>query len=277
MLNPWNRDYIWKGWSCHGGHGLSCGVSWWQIALLIGGTKPAAATHTGNSTVYCCLGAATAVDRVEDETTSRSALESPTRAEKIYPQSGVQMCQARNGKKWERERNGKGTHSFLSRSSIFGHPFFSCFWPKSWKTGEKRGRTAKKRQERCGMAKNGRSTPFQIVEFGEIPFFIPFKTRFGPRSNPFFTPVPTRFLPRFFPFLPLSFPVLVPFLYCLAIISWYAPVAAQPLDHVGPSLVCGTSGWYIKSHAATPDLPYYCTGTNLMIIPRSSPISSLAP
>ena len=43
----------------------------------------------------------------------------------------VEMCQARNGKKRERERNGKGTRSFLSRSSIFGHPFFSRFWPKS--------------------------------------------------------------------------------------------------------------------------------------------------
>ena len=43
----------------------------------------------------------------------------------------LEMCQARNGKKQERERNGKGTRSFLSRSSIFGHPFFSRFWPKS--------------------------------------------------------------------------------------------------------------------------------------------------
>ena len=45
--------------------------------------------------------------------------------------SAAEMCQARNGKKRERERNGKGTRSFLSRSSIFGHPFFSRFWPKS--------------------------------------------------------------------------------------------------------------------------------------------------
>ena len=43
----------------------------------------------------------------------------------------VEMCQARNGKKQERERNGKGTRFFLSRSPIFGHPFFSRFWPKS--------------------------------------------------------------------------------------------------------------------------------------------------
>ena len=67
--------------------------------------------------------------------------------------------------------------------------------------------------------KNGRSSPFQIVEFGEIPVFLPFKTRFRPRSNPFFTPFQPVFYPVFFPFLPLSFPVLVPFLYCLAIIS----------------------------------------------------------
>ena len=43
----------------------------------------------------------------------------------------LDMCAERNGKKRERERNGKGTRSFLSRSSIFGHPFFSRFWPKS--------------------------------------------------------------------------------------------------------------------------------------------------
>ena len=36
----------------------------------------------------------------------------------------VEMCQARKGKKRERERNEKETHSFLSYSSIFGHPFF---------------------------------------------------------------------------------------------------------------------------------------------------------
>ena len=92
------------------------------------------------------------------------------------------------------------------------------------------------------MAKNGRSTLFQIVEFGEIPFFMPFKTsfypvptRFLPRSKPVLDPVPN-------PFLPLSTPVLVPFLYCLAIKSRCMPVAAQPLDHVGSSPVRGPVG-----------------------------------
>ena len=53
----------------------------------------------------------------------------------------VEMCQAKNGKKRERERNGKGTRSFLSRSSIFGHPFF----PVSGQNHEKR---VKKEAER---------------------------------------------------------------------------------------------------------------------------------
>ena len=69
------------------------------------------------------------------------------------------------------------------------------------------------------------------------------------RLKPVFAPVPTRFLPRFypflFPFLPLPFPVLVSFLYYLAMISRCPPVAAQPLDHVGPSLVRGTSGRFV--------------------------------
>ena len=37
--------------------------------------------------------------------------------------------------KRERERNGKGMHSFLSRSSIFGHPFFFPFLAKIMKNG----------------------------------------------------------------------------------------------------------------------------------------------
>ena len=146
--------------------------------------------------------------------------------------------------KRERERNWKGTRSFLSRSSVFDD-LFPRFWRKSSRTGEKRAGTAKKMVERCGTAKNSRSTPFQIVEFGEIPFFC--------RLKPVFAPVPTHYLPRSKPvldpipnpFLPFSTPILVPFLYYLAIISRCAPVAAQPLDHVGPSLVRGISGRFV--------------------------------
>ena len=68
------------------------------------------------------------------------------------------------GKKREKIGNGKeiGKNAFLSFPvPPFSDDLFSRFWPKSSKIGEKRG----------GTAKNGRSTPFQIVEFGEIPFF----------------------------------------------------------------------------------------------------------
>ena len=170
---------------------------------------------------------------------------SPTQYNKWYPLpllfSDHQPSRDVPGK----ERLKRGTGKKGERNVFFPFPFlhfwahfFSRFWPKSQKTGEKRGGTAKKRLERCRTAKNGRSLPFQILEFGEIPFFTPFKTHFCPRSNPFFYPIPT-------PFLPLSFPVLVPFLYCLAIISRCVPVVNQPLDHVGPSLVRGTSGRFI--------------------------------
>ena len=82
----------------------------------------------------------------------------------------------------------------------FGAPVFFPFLAKIIKKGEKRDGTAKKRLERCGTAKNGRSSPFQILESGEIPFFIPFKTRFCPRSNPVFTP----FFPVLAPFFSLA-------------------------------------------------------------------------
>ena len=151
-----------------------------------------------------------------------------------------------------KEREKTGTGKKLERNAFFPFPFlhflttfFSRFWRKSSRTGEKRAGTAKKTVERCGTAKNGRSTPFQIVEFGEIPFFLPFKTSFCPRSNPFFFPFQPVFYPVPNPFLSLSTPVFFPFLYCLAIISRCAPVAAQPLDHVGPSLVRGTSGRFV--------------------------------
>ena len=84
-----------------------------------------------------------------------------------------------------KEREKTGTGKKLERNAFFPFPFlhflttfFSRFWRKSSRTGEKRAGTAKKTVERCGTAKNGRSTPFQIVEFGEIPFFLPFKTSF---------------------------------------------------------------------------------------------------
>ena len=78
-----------------------------------------------------------------------------------------------------------GTGKKLERTLFFPFPFlhflttfFSRFWRKFSKTGEKRGGRAKKRLERCGTAKNGRSTPFQIVESGEIPFLCRLNFKF---------------------------------------------------------------------------------------------------
>ena len=95
---------------------------------------------------------------------------------------------------------------------------------------------------------NGEERPFHAVPNCRIwgdSVFLPFKTSFCPRSNPFFFPFQPVFYPVPNPFLSLSTPVFFPFLYCLAIISRCAPVAAQPLDHVGPSLVRGTSGRFV--------------------------------
>ena len=148
------------------------------------------------------------------------------------------MCQEKKGKKWERERNGKGTCSFLSRSSIFGHPFF----PVSSQNHEKRVKKEMRNgQKTAGKMWNGKEQPFFAIPDSRIwrdSVFYTVENPFLPPFQPIFYPVPM-------PFLPLSFPVLVPFLYCLAIISRCTLVAAQPLDHVGPSLVRGTSGRFV--------------------------------
>ena len=154
-------------------------------------------------------------------------------------QQGVWLRARRDVHGEEQEKTGMGKK--LERNTFFPFlflhflmTFFSRFWRKSSRTGEKRAGTAKKTVERCGTAKNGRLTQFQIVEFGEIPF-LPFKTSFCPCSNPFFSPFQPVFYPVPNPFLPLSTPVFFPFLYYSAIISRCTLVAAQPLDHVGPS------------------------------------------
>ena len=151
-----------------------------------------------------------------------------------------------------KEREKTGTGKKRERNAFFPFPFlhfwapvFFPFLAKIMKNGWK---TRRNGQKTAGKMWNGQERPFHAVPNCRIwrdSVFLPFKTRFGPRSNPFFTPFQPVFYPVFFPFLPLSFPVLVPFLYCLAIISRCAPVATQPLDHVGPSLVRGTSGRFI--------------------------------
>ena len=95
----------------------------------------------------------------------------------------------------EREKMGMGKK--LERTLFFPFPLLhfltTCFpvFGENRKKRVKKGWNGKKTLERCGTAKNGRFTPFQIVESGEIPFFILFKTRFCPRSNPIFTPFQT--------------------------------------------------------------------------------------
>ena len=116
------------------------------------------------------------------------------------------------------EKRRERTFSFLARSSIFGILLF-LFLAKIVKTCGKRRKTIKKRLERSRKRLWGLSCPFQILEFGEIPVFVPFKTHFCP------------FQTRSWPFL-----------YCSSIISRYVPLVAQPLDHLGPSLVYGLVG-----------------------------------
>ena len=144
------------------------------------------------------------------------------------------MCQERKGKKWERERNGKGTRSFLSRSSIFRHPFF----PVSGQNHERRRKKEAKRPKNgCKDVERPRTAVLRRSRFSNLARF-----RFLYRLKPVFAPVPTRFLPCS---NPVFYPFLFLFLCCLAIISRCAPIAAQPLDHVGPSLVRGTSGKFV--------------------------------
>ena len=91
------------------------------------------------------------------------------------------------------------------------------------------------------------------------------------RLNPVFALVPTPFLPLskpildpfLNPFLPLSTPALVPFLYCLTIISRCTLVAAQLLDHVGSPpvrrLVGGLDSW--RGDARDQFARYVCSHT----------------
>ena len=141
-----------------------------------------------------------------------------------------------------KEREKTGMAKKLERMLFFPFPFlyfltafFSRFWRKSSKTGEKRARTAKKGWKDVERRRTAVPRHSKLFESGEIPFFMLFKTSFCPRSKPVLHPVPN-------PFLPLSTPILVPFLYCLAIISRCPVVAAQPLDHVGSSPVRGPVG-----------------------------------
>ena len=124
-----------------------------------------------------------------------------------------------------KEREKPGTGKTLERTLFFPFPFLhflTTFFPLS---GENRQKWVKKGVER--QKKGWRDVERQrtaIPRRSKLSNMAIF--RFLYRLKPVFPPIPT-------PFLPLSTPVLVFFLYCLAIISRCAPVAAQPLDHVG--------------------------------------------
>ena len=139
-------------------------------------------------------------------------------------------------KKREWERNGKERFSLFSHSSIFGtlFPFFGRNREKRVKKGAKRWKNGWKDVERgCGAV-------LALFRFLNLVRF-----RFLYRLKPIFNPVPISFLPSsnpvFAPFQTRSWP----FLYYSSIISRYVPLAAQPLDHIGPLPVCGPlGGWY---------------------------------
>ena len=91
----------------------------------------------------------------------------------------------------------------------------------------------KKQLERCGKRPQDRSSPFQILEFGEILFFILFKTRFLPLLKTVLDPVPMLFLTRSKPIFALSKPLFplskpVPSLSCTAHLSYLDTCHLQP-------------------------------------------------
>ena len=136
-----------------------------------------------------------------------------------------------------KEREKMGTGKKRERNAFFSFPFLHfwapVFFPVSGQNHEKRVKNEAERPKNSRKDVEREERPFHAVPNCRIwrdSIFCPLK--------PVSDPVPTRFLPRFFP-------VLVPFLYCLAITSRCAPVAAQPLDHVGPSLVRRTSGRFV--------------------------------
>ena len=83
--------------------------------------------------------------------------------------------------------NGKetGKNAFLSFLVPLNFDTFFPFWRILLKTGDERGGTVEKRQERSGKRLRSYSWPFQILESSEIPFLYsskPVSTPFQPRS-----------------------------------------------------------------------------------------------
>ena len=147
------------------------------------------------------------------------------------------MCQERKGKKMGLGKERERTLFFPFPFSIFWHPFFTRFWPKSWKRLKKEAEWWKncwKDVERGSrvilpLSKFSKLARFRFL-YHLNPIFVPFKTCSWPRPNAVLAP----FFSRSWSFL-----------YYLPIISRYAPLSAQPLDHVGPSLVCRTNGRFV--------------------------------
>ena len=140
------------------------------------------------------------------------------------------MCQARNGKNRNWKETGKERVLSFPVPPFLGTRFFPVF-------GQNHEKQVKKKAER---PKNG----WKDVERGRTAVLRCSNSRIW--RDPIFLyhlkPV-SALVPM--PFLPLSFPVLIPFLYRFAIIPRCTPVAAQPLDHIGPSLDRGTSGRFV--------------------------------
>ena len=142
-----------------------------------------------------------------------------------------------------------GTGKKLERTLFFPFPFLyflTTFFPVFGENRQKRVKKGLERQKKGWKDVERRRTAVprrsKLSNLARFRFLCRLKLVFAP-FQPVFYPVPNPFVPN--PFLPLSTPILVPFLYCLAIISRCAPVAAQPLDHVGSSPVLRTSGRFV--------------------------------
>ena len=152
------------------------------------------------------------------------------------------MCLERKGKNGNGKETGKNAF-FSFPVPPFSDDLVSRFLAKIVKNGVKKGveqrKKGRKDVERRRTAVPRRSKLSNLARFHFLyrlkPVFAPVPTLFLPLSKPVLDPVPNRFLP-------LSTPVLAPFFYCLAIISRCAPVAAQPLDHIGSPPVRGPVG-----------------------------------
>ena len=134
------------------------------------------------------------------------------------------------GKKWE------GTLSFPFPFLKILTPFFPIFGSNR----EKRVKKGRNNGKKAGKMWTETAGPFLFFLDSRIwrdAVFLTVQNPFLPYSKPVFAPSFSRSSP--------SFSRCWSFFYCLPIISKYAPLPAQPLDHVRPSLVRGTSWRFV--------------------------------